>query len=257
MGSNLNALIVDDESHCQEMLASLLQRHCPEVTVVGIASSAADARALITSTRPHVVFLDIAMPGESGFDLLQSIAERDFQVVFVTAYEQFAVRAFRASALDYLLKPVSDVDLRESVDKVVAHYRTEPVPAHHDHSLAELYRSLQTKRLDRITIPKQNGIDVLELQDIQYLEADINYTRFHLHGDRRVVACNTLGHFEEILEPEGFFRVHRSYLINLRHLQAYQQSPVSEAILKTGVRLEVSRRRAALFNEAVRKWRGL
>jgi two-component system, LytTR family, response regulator len=252
---NLKTLIVDDELHCRLALKSLLDGHFPQVSLVGMAAHCAEARDLIAATKPDIVLLDIAMPGENGFDLLYSLPNRCFQVVFVTAHEQFAVRAFRASAVDYLLKPVSVDDLREALTKAQQLMPFAFPMIAQDDALQQLHQSLQTKRLDRISLQNNQGVDLVDIDDIHYLEADTNYTRFHLQGGRKIVACHTLKDYEEILEPEGFFRVHRSFLINMQHLRTYSQTPNPEAVLKDGTRVEVSRRRAPLFHEAVRKWK--
>lgn len=251
----LKALIVDDELNGRQALRRMIGR-CPEVTLVGMAGSAGEAKMQIISSDPDLVFLDISMPGGSGFDLLDSLPNRRFQVVFVTGYEEFAVRAFRASAIDYLLKPVVQEDLQDAISKASRIIAMDGLATPMSDTFAQLNQSLKTKRISRIALQKTQGVDLVEIKEISYLEADVNYTRFHLANGRKIVACNTLRHFEQILELEGFFRVHRSYLINMEHLQAYQQSPATEAVLKNGTRVEVSRRRAASFHEEVLKWKG-
>lgn len=253
---NLKALIVDDELHSRLSLRSMLLGKFPEVTLVGMMASIADAQSQISTSDPDVVFLDISMPGGSGFDLLDALPNRRFQVVFVTGHEEFAVRAFRASAIDYLLKPVVLEDLQDAVSKVKRIVAMDGLAAPTADAFAQLNQSLKTKRISRIALQKTQGVDLVEIGEISYLEADVNYTRFHLANGRKILACHTLRHFEEILEPEGFFRVHRSYLINMEHLQAYLQSPFTEAVLKNGIRVEVSRRRAASFHEEVLKRNG-
>lgn len=254
MPTSLKTLVVDDELLSRLTIQSLLDDHFPEVKVVGMAANITEARSLILSTDPELVLLDISMPGGNGFDLLDALPDRRFQVIFVTAFEQFAVRAFRASAVDYLLKPVDVDDLRTALHKATQNHLAEKALVLQQGSLSDLARSLHTKRLERLSLQNTQGVDIVDIQDIHYLEADINYTRFHLQAGRKIVACHTLKHYEDVLEPEGFFRVHRSYLINMRHLKQFVQNPVTEAVLRDGTRVEVSRRRAPLFHDEVKKW---
>jgi two-component system, LytTR family, response regulator len=253
--ASLKVLIVDDELHSRLTIRSLLMDQFPRMELVGMASNCVEARKLIVLHDPDLVLLDISMPGETGFDLLYALPDRRFQVVFVTAHEQFAVRAFRASAVDYLLKPVDVEDFKVAVAKAQAALYLSSAYNHQAANLEQLYESLKAKRIDRLALPHQQGVDMVEFKEIQYLEADVNYTRFHIQGGRKLVACHPLKHYEEVMEPEGFFRVHRSFMINMAHLRQYIQNPTMEAILKDGTRLEVSRRRAPSFHEEVLKWK--
>ena len=255
MSSKLKALIVDDELHSRLSLRGMLNSNFPELEVTGLAGNVAEARERIAESYPDLVFLDISMPGGSGFDLLAALPDRCFKVVFVSAYEEFAVRAFRASAIDYLVKPIVLEELKEAIAKAKRTIALDGIIPLDSDAISRLSLSLKTKRIHRIALQKTHGVELIELEEICYLEADENYTRFHLTNGRKIVACNTLRHFEDILAPEGFFRVHRSYLINMDHLQTYLQSPGTAALLKNGVRLEVSRRRAASFHEEVLKWK--
>ncbi len=249
----IKAILVDDELASRNTLRNLLEAHCPAVQVVGIATNVQEAQFLIASCDPDLVFLDISMPGGTGFDLLAAVGQRRFQVVFVTGHEEFAVRAFRASAVDYLLKPVALEELVEALAKVSQVLRAGAGAKGGDR-LGQLKESLHTRRIERLALQKLQGVDLVEIQDISHLEADLNYTRFHLAQGKKIVACHTLKYFEEFLEAEGFYRIHRSYLVNLRQMGAFTQSPVMEVVMKNGTRLEVSRRRAPGLQQELSKW---
>lgn len=254
MDASISAVIVDDEVRSRLSLKALLDRNFPEVSVVGMAASCQEARTLIRAQDPDLLFLDIDMPVETGFDLLASLPNHRFQVVFVTAFDQFAVRAFRANAMDYLLKPVVVEDLLDAITKVRSAIAAK-LPERLQAAFQNLRNNLDSRKVDRLSLHDHQGTHIVETKEISYLEADTNYTHFHLCGGRRIVACHPLKDYEEILGPEGFFRVHRSFMINMAQLLAFSHAPTPEAKLKDGTRVEVSRRRIPQFQEEVRKWK--
>lgn len=251
MNQHLKALIVDDDHHSRLSLASMLAAHFPEVNVVGAVGNCADARQVINTNAPDLVFLDISMPGENGFDLLASYPERKFHVVFVTGHEEFVLRALRASAVDYLLKPLLLDEFCAAVAKVQSLVNSVETEADPTFSFSDLSRTLKAQRIDRITIHHQQGAIVLGLGEILYLEADGNYTMIFTANGRKILSSRTLLDYEKILGPEGFFRIHRAYLVNLKAISSYRNSPIPEVILVDGQRLEVSRRRIPGFTEAL------
>ncbi len=214
----LRTLIVDDEALARENLKLLLLDHCDEIEVIGIADSADMARKLIKELAPQVVFLDIRMPsGTEGFDLLDSLPEKNFQVVFVTAFKEFAVRAFHANAIHYILKPIDIDDLKSAVKKLVA---TQESFRNNDESLSSYIRSLEnlTKSMNqvlpsqRITIHHAKGFKIVDPSDIMYLEGEGNYTNIYFSDGTQYVDTRSLGIYESILDPKKFFRVHKSHM---------------------------------------------
>ncbi len=250
----LNALVVDDESLARESLVYLLQEYCADnLTVVASASSAAEARQILASKTIDTLFLDISMPNENGFDLLSSLPEGKYAVVFVTAYHQYALRAIKANAVDYLLKPVNIDELRTAIGKLtrVQNYAA-PDRLTYEASIQHAIESIQTERKEvtRLTLPQQQGLSIVEVRDIVHLEADSNYTIFYMKDGKRIVVAKTLKEFEEVLEPNIFVRIHKSHIVNLDYLKSF--SAMNSSVTTTiGNELAVSRRRWSEFTDKV------
>lgn len=256
----LTSIIVDDEKHSRGNLAYLLQTYCPEITVIAEAQSVETARKVIEDEHPDVVFLDIQMPKANGFDLLDAIEHRDFLVVFVTAYDNYGVRAIKASAVDYLMKPVSIRELREAVDKLLAmHDKREMAPdafAIYQEAIAELAQSLQGGSFpQRIVLPTSEGLIVEELANIIRLESDNYYTTIIRHGAPNIFLAKTLKEFEMALEERQFVRVHNSHIINMGYLQRFDKRDGGYVIMADGSKIPVSRRRQALLLEKLKIYR--
>lgn len=241
----LRALIVDDEADARENLRLMLEDHCPEVEVVGQAGSAAEARERIQELQPNALFLDIKMPGEDGFQLLASIAELDLPVVFTTAYDEYALKAFKQNALDYLEKPIDADDLKRAVgklQKLTGELGSTPTSA-----FAALMKDPASPLSARLAIPGREGLTLLKHEDILYLEANDSYTTIHLKDGKRSVSSKHIRVFENNLDPKSFFRVHKSYIINLAHLASFNRTEGNMAVLDNGAMVPVSRRRLADF----------
>lgn len=248
----LHAIIVDDEELGRLTLANLLTECCPEVHIVATAGSAPEAREAILKFAPDLVFLDIEMPIENGFDLLDSIhpEHRRFAVIFVTAYDHYALRAIKASAIDYLLKPIDIDELRSSVAKVDS-TRSNPSTAHEPFA-ASVQAVLDNVRagsygVTRVALPTALGLRLVSVADIIRCEGDNNYSIFVVVGGEKIVVCKTIREFEDILIESDFVRVHKSHLINLRHVKQYlretQRDSGGFVVMMNGHRVEVSRRR--------------
>ncbi len=212
--SNYSALIVDDEKGNREYLAGLLEKHCPAITEVRMASSATAALALLESAVPDVVFLDIEMPGGSGFDFLNQAGSVDFRIIFVTAYDAYALRAIKYSALDYLLKPVDPDELVKAVEKL-----DENKPE--KKRLDLLAHNLKNKEDRRIALSTQDEVIFVRIEEIIRLQGEANYTRIYLENDPPVLLSGNLGHFERLLQDDRFYRSHQSHLINSGHIRKY------------------------------------
>jgi two-component system LytT family response regulator len=252
------SIIIDDERNVREVLELLLQRYCKEIEVVALASSAAEGRELLKKHNVDFIFLDISMPKEDGFTFLNSIPKENYCVIFVTAFEDYALRALKASAIDYLLKPITPQDLIEAVSKAVRHHellqsRVQEKNIYHE-SLDNLSDNINlgTKHISKITVAEQFGFQLVNTDDIMYLQADSNYTILHLSGLKKIVASRTMGDFEKILDQPSFFRIHKSVIINIDYLKAYSSYQGNFVELNDGTSLSISRRRLNDFREALK-----
>lgn len=245
----LRALIVDDETLGRQTLKEFLLRYCPgEVEVVGMAASAEEARWGVNQHEPDVVFLDVEMPRENGFDFLRSIPDREFAVVFVTAYDHYALRAIRASATDYLLKPIDVDELQDAVRKLseMRRARNARETSYNTRLNAVLENTSNNRqKLARLIVPSLHGFSVVAVDDILHCKAENNYTSIHLRTGEQVLACKPLKEYDELLEGSEFFRVHKSFLVNLQHVRGFLRSDLGggTVMLTGGVSVEVSRRR--------------
>ncbi|UTW64284.1 response regulator transcription factor [bacterium SCSIO 12741] len=242
---NIRVIIVDDEEGARESLTNLLEKYVDDVKIIAKAESIASAMEKINKYKPDLVFLDIEMPFGSGFELLERMQPIDFNIIFVTAYDHYALKAIKFSALDYLLKPVDIDELRKAVDK---HRETrEAAPAESYQNLVENLRSESTER--KLAIPDSNGIIFVKISDIIRCESDGNYTRIFLKTGKKILASKTLGEYESLLENEYFYRVHRSHLINLQHIKKYLKGEGGYVVMSDDSKVDVSRRKKSGFME--------
>ncbi|MHC1777164.1 MAG: LytR/AlgR family response regulator transcription factor [Lentimicrobium sp.] len=254
------AIIVDDERNVREALGIMLNELCPEIELCGTASSAADGRELLKQEKVDFIFLDISMPGEDGFSFLKSIPKDEYGIIFVTAYEEYALHALRANAIDYLLKPVDSIELREAVTKAIHYHELRKAKAEvrsvYHESLNNLQNQVHSgnRKIELITIAEQFGFRMVRVADLMYLQADSNYTILHLSGLDKIVATRSLCEFEKILENSMFFRIHKSTIINMNFLKAYSSYEGNFAELTDGTRLSISRRKLIEFREAVKQF---
>lgn len=249
----LRAIVVDDEEFARKNLIMLLEEFCPEIDVIGEASRKDQAKAIIESSKPDVVFLDIRMPsGAEGFELLDEIEEKDFLVVFVTAFKDYAIRAFNASAVYYLLKPIDIEELQQSVQKLM---ETKRIYTENPDSFESYYASLKNlsdnllrnKPTNRIAISHTKGLKIVEDQSILHLEASGNCTTIYFKDGTRYLDTRTLKTYESLLDPIKFCRIHKSHIINLDELTEYLNDDGHFAVLKGGLRVPVARNRVTEF----------
>ncbi len=241
----MKALIIDDEPDNVRLLALQLARHCPQIELVGQHTNSTEGLRAIQTLQPGLVFLDIEMPIMNGFQLLERIGEINFHLVFVTAYDQYAVRAFRFSALDYLLKPIDSVDLIATVRRAESTARIHPqqlelMRQHYPAGSAfggNSARSYST----RMALPHATGMVFVDTKQIIYCEADSNYTRFHLTGGEMYMVSKTLGDVQDVLETREFVRVHRQFIVNLEHIQKLVKGEGTYLLLTNGVSIPVAR----------------
>lgn len=249
----LRAIVVDDEEFARKNLVMLLEEFCPEIEVIGEAERKDQAKAIIEASQPDVVFLDIRMPSNAeGFELLEEIEEKNFQVVFVTAFKDYAIKAFNASAFYYLLKPIDIEELQLAVKKLVESkeiYTENPsnYSTYFD-SLKNLsYNLLRNKPNNRIAISHTKGLKIVEDDTILHLEASGNCTTIYFKDGTRYLDTRTLKTYEEMLDESKFARIHKSHIINLNELSEYLNEEGHFAILKNGLKLPIARNRVTDF----------
>lgn len=240
----IKALIVDDEKNCSEALQILLQENCPGVTVIGVAHSGMEALAMIEAHQPQLVFLDIEMPHMTGFQVLERLPRINFELIFTTSYDQYAIKAFKFSALDYLLKPIDREELERAVAKV-----TEKLAAVLPQQLAILLQKINQPSLSaqRIALPTLQGLEMVPVSAIIRCAANSNYTEFYLTGKRKILVSRTLKEAEEMLEEYGFLRVHHSHLVNLNEAVRYAKGEGGYLVMSDGTTVDVSRSRKELL----------
>jgi two-component system, LytTR family, response regulator len=249
----LKAIIVDDEELARKNLSMLLDEYCPDVEVIGDAGTISEAKKIIESTSPDVVFLDIRMPsGSEGFDLLESIENRNFLVIFVTAFKDYALRAFQANAIHYVLKPIDIEDLIDAVDRIGQSRTTfKENPENFEtyfESIKNLSSSMESEGYgNKVAISHTKGIKLIRIEDIMYCEASGNCTILYFNDGTRYLDTRTLKIYEGILNPNIFYRIHKSHIINMDFLKEYLNEDGHFAVLKNGKLLSVARNRVSTF----------
>ena len=251
----LRSLIVDDEIHARENLKYLLQNYCPEIEVAGMASNKEDAKEAVEKLAPQVIFLDICMPsGTEGFDFLGSLPEKKFQVVFVTAFKDYAIRALNANAIHYLMKPVDVDDLRIAVKKLIS--TNQLFIENHEQllnyikSLENLSRSmLSPMAVPRITINHARGFKIVDPNDFMYLEGEGNYTSIIFVDGTKYVDTKSIGMYEDILDRQLFFRIHKSHIVNVLYVKEFLNDEGHFVVMKNNTKLTISRLRVPQFLE--------
>src|SRR5476651_475523 len=240
----LKAIIIDDEPKGRNILLQLITLHFPQVKVVATGASADEGLNLIDMHKPDVVFLDVEMPGKTGFDMLKEIGDIDFKVIFVSAHNHYALNAIKLSALDFLLKPVDMEDLGKAIQRLNA------PNVHSARQVPNLLQQIQQPKSNfgKIAIASVNAIEFVNISDIIYCKADNVYTDVHLR-DSTITATKNLKDFDDILSAHSFFRVHHSYLINMNHIKKYIKGEGGTVIMNNDAEIEVSRRRKAAFLE--------
>ena len=234
----IRAIIVDDEVNNRENLQAALSTHCREIAVIGEADSALSAMDLIQECQPDLVFLDIAMPLGGGFELLESLPEINFEIIFVTAFDQFAIRAIKFAAIDYLLKPLDILELKKAINRVIEKRQKHERTANLDIFLQNLQQAEK-----KIALPQSDHIEFVPVDSIIRCRGDRNYTYFYLKGDRSLLVSRTLKEFVDLLEDCGFFRVHQSHLVNLKCIQKYSKRDGGTLFMTDQAQIPVARAR--------------
>jgi two-component system LytT family response regulator len=234
----ISGLIVDDEPFARDNLRLLLKDYCPMVSHVYEARNAEEALQLIQNHQPNITFLDIQMPGKNGIDFAAEIQSINTSIVFVTAYDQFALKAFKLSAIDYLLKPVEPKELIQAVNKCMENKKNKMF-----REQLQIFQSIVAKQEERIALPSANGLDFYELKNIIFFKADESYCEVWLSGNTKRIISRKLGEIESLLDEAGFVRVHKSFMININHIVRYIRGEGGQVLLTNGAVIDVSRRK--------------
>ena len=236
----IKSIIVEDEAQNRENLAYLIAAYCPQVNVIAQCSSATEARKIIIEQSPDLVFLDIEMPGGNGFSLLESLPDIRFEVIFVTAYDNYGIKAIKFSALDYILKPIDTNDLIKSVEKA-----SQKIAENIENlRMRNLLQNTKRKPSDKtIALAMNDRIEFVEVSSIVRCESDSNYTTFCLKNGEKLLVSRTLKEYDELLAPYGFLRVHQSHLINLNEIKSFVKSDGGYIRMKDGAAVAISRQR--------------
>lgn len=230
----LNTIIVEDEETSRDILKNYIKKYCPNVSVIGEAANIDDALVLIRNNDLDVVFLDVEMPYGNAFDLLEKVGDINFETIFVTAYNHYAMDALNAHASYYLMKPISIDELLKAVDYVADVKEKE-------NALQDQILVPKTKNIaGKITIPQLDGFEILNTSDIMYCKADDNYTEIYLNNNKKKLVSKTLKYFEEALNNSNFARVHKSYLVNVNEVVKYIKGKGGSVVLSNGKEIIVS-----------------
>ncbi len=251
----VTALLIDDDNKLRDAMKGLLALYAPQITLVGEADSVESAVKAIVRHKPNIIFLDIQLTDGTGFDILEQINEMfgkiESHVVFITAHEQFAIKAFRFSALDYLLKPVDPVDLEKVISKIDKTLAKTNEFAHVELLLENIKK--QTNSFKRIALSNSDGIHLFDVADIIRCESHDNYTSFHIRNSKPVLISRTLKEYEEMLKGHGFIRIHQSHLINMAFLKSFIKKEGGYVIMADDSHLPISQRKKDQLNDIISK----
>lgn len=244
----MRAVIIDDEEHCIESIRLLLEKHLPQVEVVAEIDDPEKALELISTENPDIVFLDINMPGMTGFELIAKMRNIDFNIIFTTAYDEYAIKAFKVNAVDYLLKPVEAGELIEAVKKAEGKFQQEQTSRQMAGLLGRMDHLLNAK--EKVSLPTAEGVAFVKVDDIIRCEADSNYTKV-ISQNQQYLVSKTLKEMEEELSKNKFFRVHHSHLINLKYIEMYHRGKGGVVVMTNGDHVDVSRSRKSAFLDKI------
>jgi len=249
----IRAIIIDDEQHCIDKLCSLLEEHQKDsLEISGVFTNVTDAVKGVNKKKPDLVFLDVQINDETGFDFLKKLNSISFDIIFTTAFEKYAVQAFKFSAIDYLLKPIDADDLNYAVEKLKNKISNEEMKTKVDVLFHNFINTQNGNK--KITVPTINGLIILQVNEIIRCESDVNYTNIHLKDKSHLMVAKTLKEFEELLEDYNFFRIHNSHLVNLSYIKNYNKGKGGFVVLSDGTEIEVSSRRKDLFLQRLKNF---
>jgi two-component system LytT family response regulator len=247
----IRAVIIDDEQNNLDNLCRLLEKHCPEITVAATALTADEGRAIILAQKPDLIFLDIQMPGKSGFELLQSLPDHFFGIIFVTAFDQYGIQAVKFSAIDYLLKPIDTHELKAAVSKAITRYSEKKQNLQLE-NLLQLLKHQQEKDTHRIALATAKETRLVKTQDIVRCESSNNYTTIYLVSGEKLLVSKPIYEFDELLNDYGFLRCHQSHLINKKFIKSWVKEDGDFLLLEDGSLVPVSRKKKEYIKELFR-----
>ncbi|MEM0541106.1 LytTR family DNA-binding domain-containing protein [Flavobacterium sp. j3] len=250
----ITAIIIDDDDNLRRGMKSLLSRFAPDITIIGEADSAKTGSKLLLESQPQVVFLDIHLGDGTGFDLLEEVYKNGVkitaQIIFITAHEQYAIKAFRFSALDFLLKPVDPEELQKVIAKLKIVIDKNDNAAHIDLLLENIRKKVDNFK--RIALSNSDGIHLFEVSDIIRCESEDNYTKFYIKNNKPVLISKTLKEYEDLLTEHGFERIHQSHLINLAYLKSYIKKDGGYVVMADNSNLPISQRKKDRLQELLK-----
>jgi two-component system LytT family response regulator len=243
----LNVFIVDDEFQSRNLLCKLLLENFQNIAIAGQASNVKEAIEGVNKYSPNLLFLDIELNGETAFNFLQRLENINFQIIFTTAHDEYALQAFRFNAIDYLLKPIMLSELEEAINKAIKHLPEQKFTSREQ--ISNLDSAIKHPKAipDKIAVPTSDGFVLLPLQEIIFCRASGNYTEFHLLGNKTLLSSYTLKQYHDLLIDHYFFRAHRSYLINLSYVKMYRRGDGGTAVMQDGSEVEISKQNKAAF----------
>jgi two-component system LytT family response regulator len=245
----LKAIIIDDEPNSRNTLRQKISSYCKDLEIITECEDGESGIEAIERIKPDIVFLDVEMPRMNGFIMLQQVSNRDFELIFTTAYDHYAIRAIRFSALDYLVKPIDIEELKAAATKAV---EKRKLNSPNERIEALLHNLLDEKNPgNRLAIPSQEGLRFVETADILYLEAESNYTIIYMRTENKITVARTLKDFEELLSRQVFIRIHHSHIINKNHIQKYIRGEGGQVVMSNGKILDVARRKKEEFLKAI------
>jgi two-component system LytT family response regulator len=240
----IRAMIIDDEPYCCEVLEMMIGKFCPELTITAVLHSGTEALEALTQFSPQLVFLDVEMPYMNGFEFLEKVPLINFGLIFTTSYDQYAIKAFRFSALDYLLKPIDRAELIQAINKVSKSLRSPS-----EQQLELLMQKLFTVKtpIKNIAVPTMEGLQMVEMDSIISCASDSNYTNFYLKNNKKLTASRTMKDIEDLLSEYSFLRVHNSFLVNLNEIHKYVKGEGGYLVMSDGTHIDVSRSRKEML----------
>ncbi len=254
MNKPLKTIIVDDEQNAVDFVSSIIQEYCPGLEVAGKANNVVEGVEKIREVQPDLVFLDVEMPNGTGFDLLTHFPEKNFEVIFITAFNHYAIRAIRFSAVDYILKPINITEFIEAVERVIK--KRAGKTGNSNESFRVLMENLKTSHPSRLAIPTSDGMEYLNPREIIRIEADRSYSWFFLSGNRKILVSKHLKEFQDLLDERSFFRSHNSHLINLRFVKKFIRKDGGFIEMQDGVEIPISRNKKDLFLSSMSRFKG-
>lgn len=254
MTKKIRTVIIDDEVDAVDFISSIIGEYCSSLEVIGRAHNIIQGEQVINENKPDLVFLDVEMPNGTGFDLLAQFPEKEFEVIFITAFNHYAIKAIKFSAVDYILKPININEFIEAVNRVVRKHGEKP--GRTNENFKALMENLRSSSPSRLAIPTSDGMEYLNPKDIIRIEADRSYSWFFLAGDRKILVSKHLKEFQELLGDRYFFRSHNSHLINMKFVRKFIRREGGYIEMSDGSMVPVSRNKKDIFLDHMARFKG-